>query len=80
MPTYEVELIRRDYKTVEVKAVSAAAAATIAEGDHPGFRANAVGDRGIVGKCESCRGIIFDDDEYQTDIEGEVRICAECCK
>lgn len=43
-----------------------------------GFYPDAVGEKSVVGTCESCPNLIFEGDKYGSDEDGTY-LCDECC-
>lgn len=73
---YKVELVK--LFTVEVdNARSPAEAAKLAESLNQDCEATSVDGSPVFGRCEACRKIIMDEDDYFMDSEA-VDFCAEC--
>lgn len=59
----------RHVEAVYVNQTEAEAIAAF-ERDHPEAQIEQVGDREVMGRCESCRGLVFGDEEFCADEDG----------
>lgn len=87
---YEIELKKSETRTIHCDAADRDAAVRLAERELPGFHAESIvevldndtlgNEHEVVGKCEGCGAVLFDDSDYTTDPEDGIEICASCGK
>ncbi len=84
MATYEIEMQKREYRTIEIDAETPQEAVNQALAENPGFRVDGVitedlDEMEVCGFCEDCDTPILTGDEYyQWGGEEAVMTCKAC--